>query len=150
MRTLTSCLGRSPSDTTLGAGTILLHLQVSATRTDLVEISVWVDDCPCASVSAASDPVRESAAAHSRHSNDHPVSCILFHHAGKQFFTEMGIALRRKAPALMAVLTSRPLVFSLGSSLAAGTYPAFVGFICLDTDSTMPISANWMERAVPP
>ena len=29
-------------------------------------------------------------------------------------------------------------------------YPALVGFICLETDSTIPISANWIERAVPP
>ena len=33
---------------------------------------------------------------------------------------------------------------------AGGAYPALVGFICRDTDSTIPISANWMERAVPP
>lgn len=30
------------------------------------------------------------------------------------------------------------------------SYPAFVGFICRDTDRTIPISASCMERAVPP
>lgn len=29
-------------------------------------------------------------------------------------------------------------------------YPAFVGFICRETDRTMPISASCMESAVPP
>ena len=29
-------------------------------------------------------------------------------------------------------------------------YPAFVGFICLDTLSTIPISASCMDNAVPP
>ena len=29
-------------------------------------------------------------------------------------------------------------------------HPAFVGFICRDTDSTIPISASCMDRAVPP
>ena len=41
-------------------------------------------------------------------------------------------------------------VFTVWKSGAGSAYPALVGFICRDTDSTMPISASWMERAVPP
>ena len=31
-----------------------------------------------------------------------------------------------------------------------GCYPALVGFISMKTDSTTPISASWMDSAVPP
>lgn len=37
-----------------------------------------------------------------------------------------------------------------GDSPSRSFQPAFVGRICLDTDSTTPISANWIDSAVPP
>jgi len=40
--------------------------------------------------------------------------------------------------------------FRRGMCVAGYSYPALVGFICLETDSTTPISASCMARAVPP